>query len=92
MKGHFEFKELKWITYYTGVDLFYLVFKDKVTSNYLEIFWNCYVIGVIHILMFSAKIKVMVDTLQLYLGDDTDIFQPFPVSDDEDKRKQGKES
>ena len=86
MKGHFEFKELKWITYYTGVDLFYLVFKDKVTSNYLEIFWNCYVIGIIHILMFSDKIKVMVDTLQYYLAKESDLFNPFPVDNDVEKK------
>ena len=86
MKGHFEFKELKLITYYTGVDLFYLVFKDKVTSNYLEIFWNCYVIGVIHILMFSDKIKVMVDTLQYYLAKESDLFNPFPVDTDVEKK------
>ena len=53
-------QQIKWFNFYSNTNIFLTVlFKEKITSNYFEIVWNCYVIGIIHGVISVVKIGFM---------------------------------
>lgn len=59
-----------------------MLFKDKITCNYLEIIWNVYVIGIIHIVIFSYKIKFMCELIAFHISDEVRVWEIFKGSID----------
>lgn len=70
-------QQIKWFNFYSNTNIFLTVlFKEKITSNYFEIVWNCYVIGIIHVVISVVKIGFMSTEFSKYYME-PQITEPF---------------